>query len=70
MSTIADRIRQARHASEHTQMSLAIKLGVGLETVCRWEQGRATPRAESLVPLAAALEVEVSWLLSGETPQP
>jgi DNA-binding transcriptional regulator YiaG len=39
----AERIKQLRRESGHTQQSLAQLLDISIETVRAWEQGRAKP---------------------------
>lgn len=43
MTWTAERIKQARHQTGHTQQSLAQLMGISIETVRAWEQGRAKP---------------------------
>ena len=58
--------RRARIAAGLTQHELARMLGVaGGERVSRWELGRSTPRPDILAKAAAALSVEVEFLLGG-----
>lgn len=67
MDTLGSRIAQARAKGKCTKMALAIRLGVDLRTIYRWESGATSPGSEYAVPLADALGVDVRWLLTGET---
>ena len=58
-------IRRKREARGLSQAELAEKLGVSTSEISAWEAG-FFPEAEYLLPLSAALGVEVEELLSGE----
>lgn len=58
-------IRRKREARGLSQAELAEKLGVSTYEISAWEAG-FFPEAEYLLPLSAALGVEVEELLSGE----
>lgn len=62
---ISQNIRAARLAAGLTQQALADKLGVAVMAVNRWENG-STPRADRIVPIAAALNVQPGELLRTE----
>lgn len=52
-----------------TQDDLARVVGVKRNTVSRWENGAMVPSdPATLASLAAALEVSVEWLISGDQP--
>lgn len=71
-STLGDRLKSAREGSRVggkrlTQLDLARAVGVDRNTVSRWETGGMVPRdPKVLASLAAALNVTVDWLISGE----
>ncbi len=59
-------IRTLREKRGLTQKALADLLGVSDKTVSKWETGRGLPDVTLLSPLAGALRVSLSELLSGE----
>lgn len=65
---IGRRIREARTKKGLSQGELARLVGVRDQTVWKYEAGRLRPSADSLVNLAAALDVEESWIMRGEDP--
>jgi transcriptional regulator with XRE-family HTH domain len=67
--TISQNIKSARTASGLTQEALARKLDVSLMTISRWENG-ATPTADKIVPIAAALNVSPAEILSETQTKP
>ncbi|MXN63550.1 helix-turn-helix domain-containing protein [Stappia sp. GBMRC 2046] len=64
-SSIGQRIRHAREASNLSSAQLARRLGVKTATVSGWESGRTEPRANRLTMLAGFLSVSPTWLLYG-----
>ena len=58
-------IRQLREQKNLTQAALADRLDVSPKTVSKWETGKGLPDISLLEPLAAALDVSLSELLSG-----
>jgi transcriptional regulator with XRE-family HTH domain len=52
--TPAELIRKAREAAKLTQGQLAVKLGVSLNTVSRWELGQREPTYRDLLAIATA----------------
>lgn len=50
-----------------TQIQLADKLGVSDKTVSKWETGKGYPDITLLEPIAEALQVSVTELISGNT---
>ncbi len=60
-------IRRLREERGLTQLQLAGKLNVSDKSVSKWETGRGYPDISMIEPLAAALGVSVTELLSGET---
>lgn len=64
-ATLGDRIAGAREAAGLSQRELAHRLGIGEETLLKWEEDRAEPRANRVQMLAGVLGVSLSWLLTG-----
>lgn len=60
-------IRALREAKGYTQKQLADRICVSDKTISKWETGRGLPDISLLEPLAAALQVSVTELLSGQT---
>lgn len=65
-ATFGDRLAGAREAAGLSQVELATRLGVRLETLEAWEDDLADPRANRLQMLAGMLGVSLMWLLTGE----
>ena len=63
MSLLSEAIRLRREELGLDQSELAERLGVGQQTVSRWETGAGLPRRERLPQLASSLEFEPSHLL-------
>jgi len=61
--SLADRIRQARLASEMSQSELARALGIKPQAVQQWENGASCPKTNRIPDVAAVLGVQASWLL-------
>lgn len=59
-------IAQARKEKELTQKDLAEVLHVSTQAVSKWENGRSCPDIALLEPLAEALDLTVTELLSGQ----
>lgn len=59
-------VRELREKKKLTQKQLAERLCVSDKTISKWETGRGLPDVSLLEPLAAALDVSVMELLSGE----
>lgn len=59
-------IKQSREARSMTQADLAEQLGVSSKAVSKWETGRGLPDISLLQPLANALQISVTELLSGD----
>ena len=62
---IGNFIKKKRKALNMTQQDLADLLSVTEKAISRWETGRGTPDISLLIPLANALKVEVSDILTG-----
>ena len=63
-----DRLRRALNRRGMTQSELARKIGVRQATISQWfsNDNPAQPKAEQMIKLPAALEVNGHWLLTGE----
>ena len=66
---IGERIKALREKSGKSQEDLAGMIGMGKNTVARWEREELTPRGTSLAKLAKALDTTSMYLL-GETDNP
>ena len=60
--TFGERLHRLRKLRGMTQGDLAARLGVSKPTVWAWEQDRARPIEDRIVPIAEALEVDVAEL--------
>lgn len=65
--TIGERIRQARKAKGFTQKHLGEMSGTSETTIKQYELGKRQPRIEQLKRVASALDVDVNWLMNGQT---
>jgi DNA-binding XRE family transcriptional regulator len=63
---LGERIRQRRTILRITRSELADLIGVGVNTIFRWETGDRTPSDKNKLKLAQALETTVAYLF-GET---
>ena len=63
---ISNLIKTKRKEKNLTQEELASKINVTEKAVSRWETGRGTPDISLLIPLANALDLDVSDLLNGD----
>lgn len=59
-------IRRLREQKHMTQAELAAKLSVSDKTVSKWETAKGLPDITLLEPLAAALDISVIELMTGE----
>lgn len=62
------RLREARHSAGLTLSALAHAIGVQLQSIWRWEHGRAMPQFDAVSRIATVCRVEIQWLGSGEGP--
>ncbi|MDO5137526.1 MAG: helix-turn-helix domain-containing protein [Oscillospiraceae bacterium] len=60
-------IRTLREKNRYTQAELAAKINVSDKAVSKWETGKGYPDITLLEPLAAALKVSVTELISGNS---
>jgi HTH-type transcriptional regulator, cell division transcriptional repressor len=68
VTTVGERLKQARENAVISQAELGARSGVGEATVNRIERGHVQPRYVTVRRLAEALNVEPRWLLKGESP--
>ena len=66
MSTLQQRIAQARQSRKLSQANLAERLGVTRTACSHWETGRAKPSTKHIERIAETLTVDVHWLISGK----
>jgi transcriptional regulator with XRE-family HTH domain len=59
----ADRLKEARVNSGHTQQSLGELLNVDAKQIWRWENGKNTPDADTTAQISQALQVSADYLL-------
>ncbi len=59
-------IKNLRENKQMTQEQLGEILSVSAKTISKWETGRGLPDVSLLAPLASALDISVTELLSGE----
>lgn len=65
--TIGQRIQRSRKGKNLTQKELAAKLGLATGTIQQYELGKRQPRLEQFKAIASALDVDVNWLMNGQT---
>jgi len=72
LAEIAQQMRQGRARTKLTQAQFAARIGVPIETVRNWEQGKRSPRGPARALLKVIDEVpEVAFaVLSTAKPQP
>ena len=63
--TLGERIAYYRKKAGYSQEGLAERLGVSRQAISKWETGEATPDAERIIALAAALGISTDTLLLG-----
>ena len=66
--TVADRVRKAREVAEMSQQELADATGMARSGIARIEGPESRPRRTSLIAIAMATGVDLTWLQTGETP--
>lgn len=64
---VGKRIQEARKKAGMKQSDLAERLGVAVITIGQYERGKRQPRIEQLKSIASALNVDVNWLMNGQT---
>lgn len=66
MSTLQQRIQQARKVRKLSQANLAERLGVTRVACSHWETGRAKPSTKHIEKMAEILAVDAHWMISGK----
>ena len=66
MSTLGERIKEARRAKGWSQGMLAREIGSTTAAVSRWEVNNRVPYATHIYAIASATGVNYRWLNSGE----
>lgn len=67
MNTFAKNLKARRLECGMTQKQVAHMAGVDVETYYRYERGTNSPRLDRAVWIAAALGVQLSQLIDGDT---
>lgn len=62
MTTVGDRVEEARKAKDMTQLDLAKRLGISRAAVGQWEINATSPSIAKLEEVAMVLGVEPQWL--------
>lgn len=65
--TIGQRIRAARQKAGITQADLGKILSVSGSMIAQYETNKRNPKYDTLKRIAAALNVNVNWLINGQT---
>jgi DNA-binding XRE family transcriptional regulator len=63
-------IRYYRNKFDLTQTGLALKIGVSLDTVSRWETGKREPRSSELRKMAILFGCTIDDLINPTPPSP
>lgn len=66
MENIGIRLRELRNRTGLSQEYVSQKLGVSLQTISKWENGRSLPEISNLAPIASLFHVSVDELLGIE----
>lgn len=66
MSTLANRLKQARNDIGLTQKDVANRTGINRATLANWEIGRTEPDLDSLKLLAELYKIDVNTLLGSD----
>lgn len=62
---LGPRLRVARENAHLTEVELAQRAGVMVQSIVAWESDKTVPRANRLQMLAGILGVSLSWFLEG-----
>ena len=65
MSSLHERITQARKERHLSQANSAEQLGVTRTACSHWETGRAKPSTKHIEKIARLLEIDAKWLIFG-----
>jgi len=69
MMILCERIRQLRKEKKWSQDELAQKIDSDARQISRYERGKITPSAETIVKLAKVFDVTSDYLLLENTPR-
>lgn len=64
-TTLGGRLRRAREAAGLTREEVAVRSGLGFQSISSYELGRVTPSLASLVAVAEACNTTCGALLDG-----
>jgi len=67
--SLGERIRKSRNMAGLSQSQLGDRIETDANTISRWERDSISPKAETIIKIAQALNTSVSYLL-GETDDP
>ncbi len=70
MDTLGQRIRKIRDMRRLTQKALASKAGISEVALQCYELGTRRPKQEQLIKIAAALDIDVAFLMPCKTDTP
>ena len=65
MSSLHERITQARKSRRLSQANFAERLGVTRTACSHWETGRAKPSTKYIEKIAKLLGIDANWLITG-----
>ncbi|HBW99885.1 MAG TPA: hypothetical protein DEF77_02980, partial [Gammaproteobacteria bacterium] len=65
MSSLHERITQARKERHLSQANFAERLGVTRTACSHWETGRAKPSTKHIEKIARLLGIDANWLICG-----
>ncbi len=66
MTTLHERLVQAREAVGLSKSEVSRVLAVKPESYDKWESGQVVPRANKLITLAGVVNASPAWLLDGD----
>ena len=64
--SLATRLKEARSKAGLSQKDLALKLGTSPQNLAQYENGKRNPKKETLVKIANALDMGVTYSQNGE----
>ncbi len=68
MTTLGQRLEQARERTGMKQKAVAEHFGISSQAVSQWEAGRTRPNGQRLAALARLFGLRLDWLLEGLGP--
>ncbi len=66
MKDLGERIQKARKNKGYSQETLANLFGISRQAIQKWEKGENEPSIDSVKRLAQLLDVDFTYLLTGE----